>query len=146
MEVFGFEEDDGDIENYLSDEDSSSSSVEAQPQITQRRVGHGTDLETPLESLQPQTRSLLVTPKRGHGRETGTLSQSVPVRVPPRLATSVQKAAMFYDDDDDEDDVKFEKPHELAAKTYQEQYIKTGLEWDVPHGYTRKRLNTFSGR
>lgn len=36
--------------------------------------------------------------------------------------------------------VQFQKPHELAAKTYQEYYLRDGLELDVP---SRRHIKTF---
>jgi len=50
------------------------------------------------------------------------LAQSLPVNIP---------SALLGKPDWEEDD-EFIKPHELAAKTYNEQYLKVGLEWDFP--------------
>jgi hypothetical protein len=71
---------------------------------------------------------------------------SVPVDIPLRRMatwqTTVRRESSRKDtsslqlinlsDDDDDGDQNFQKPHELAAKTYQEYYLRDGLELDVP--------------
>lgn len=51
------------------------------------------------------------------------MGTSTPLSIPMLSKTYHQQTFWGFTNDDDEDDVKFEKPHELAAKTYNEHFL-----------------------
>eukprot|EP00029_Vermamoeba_vermiformis_P008373 TRINITY_DN389_c0_g1_i2.p1 TRINITY_DN389_c0_g1~~TRINITY_DN389_c0_g1_i2.p1 ORF type:complete len:209 (+),score=36.28 TRINITY_DN389_c0_g1_i2:527-1153(+) len=77
------------------------------------------------------------------------LATSVPVDIP--LKSMAKTWHDRYLDSDDEDGprqrsktIQFEKPHELAAKTYQDVYLRNGIELDVPMSVsTKKRIKAY---
>jgi len=79
----------------------------------------------------------------------GQLATSVPVDIP--LKSMAKTWHDRYLDSDDEQGprersktIQFEKPHELAAKTYQDVYLRNGLELDVPMSVsTKKRIKAY---
>jgi len=81
----------------------------------------------------------------GSTRKTSfkSLAQSLPVTIPARLRAKNAFSWEDYpdvdtisdgDDDNNDDNSNFKKvpPHELAARTYHEVYLKTGLQFDLP--------------
>eukprot|EP01125_Pyxidicula_operculata_P020704 TRINITY_DN771_c0_g1_i1.p1 TRINITY_DN771_c0_g1~~TRINITY_DN771_c0_g1_i1.p1 ORF type:complete len:139 (-),score=28.08 TRINITY_DN771_c0_g1_i1:102-518(-) len=94
-------------------EDSNSNNV----------VENASTVESTPSKAIPNNRTLNISSNRV------TLARSVPVEIPARLSSN-QWAD--YVDDDSNDDSSKQKIHELAAKTYQDYYLKKGFDLDVP--------------
>jgi len=112
----------------------------------------GTESEGPASphpplSPQSHTQQQAFTPSQSiHNRKSPKprkhLAASVPVAIPVRLSSINRPTWTDYYDDSDEESKQFVEPHELAAKTYREYYLKTGFELDVPTSQT-KRIKSF---
>jgi hypothetical protein len=125
--IFEFEEDalvDKPVEKFLPDDEEDS--------IEQDRVDFIDD-----DNVEDEDEVL------------SQLATSVPVDIP--LKSMAKTWHDRYLDSDDETGprersktVQFEKPHELAAKTYQDVYLRNGLELDVPMSVsTKKRIKAY---
>jgi len=92
---------------------------------------------------QPHTPSQAINNRKALKPHKKHVAASVPVAIPARLS-SVNRPTWtdYYDDSDEEESKQFVEPHELAAKTYHEHYLKTGFELDVPTSQT-KRIKSF---
>lgn len=60
------------------------------------------------------------------------MGSSVPISIPEFSKTWQSESNWTFSSDEEEEKVQFEKPHELAAKTYKEQFLIHGMELDVP--------------
>jgi len=60
------------------------------------------------------------------------IAVSVPLPIPAKLSSVNRPSWADFYDSDDAATKEFIQPHELAAKTYQEYFLQTGYELDVP--------------
>lgn len=57
------------------------------------------------------------------GKKLPMMGTSASLSIPMLSKTYHQQSFWGFSNDDDDEDVKFEKPHELAAKTYNEHFL-----------------------
>eukprot|EP01126_Amoeba_proteus_P044199 TRINITY_DN4899_c0_g1_i3.p1 TRINITY_DN4899_c0_g1~~TRINITY_DN4899_c0_g1_i3.p1 ORF type:complete len:173 (-),score=17.34 TRINITY_DN4899_c0_g1_i3:101-619(-) len=124
--VFEFEEDLSTVEATKTKFTAEIEEISSPTQHHKHSCGHGTDIEC---GTPPAVGSLIpISGAVSSNLSVRQLASSVPVTIPSKIKN--QYSHIYFDDDTSRSE--FIKPHELAAKTYQEVYLKTGLAWDVP--------------
>lgn len=92
-----------------------------------KTFGHGTDFE-PRETV-PQSRVIVANKRGTYGRESSVLSQSVPVSIPARMASSSQRSGIIFSDDDDDEENTQVCSTELFPALFSHFSLKSLTNW-----------------